>query len=355
MKRREVVRKLPILTSFRKNQECILGIVFGLVLVSSLPFISFYEKGVPLLPVLRNVSEESLRGKAVLFTSPEHKGLPAEKTLSSIAKEHGVDIVKVNLSETSKGFVYEQGKLLASLDIPFIESVNRFLLESPTDEVEDVEAYFSRLSSLIESAVQRAREGLPFESELSEAVAMSGETAENMYKYIRQQEILSKRMLETPISEKDLPLLVFFSEEEEKRISVLTKDPEVLSWMLVSQGILSRSPKNALEEVALWREEGRDFVVVFGSTSCFFSQSTAPIVERVAKEKNILYRHVDLSSRVNAKFYEFLASQGTPFSGIEGTPTIKVFRGGQEVSSLVGMVSRTAIEDLITKALPLSR
>ena len=87
-------------------------------------------------------------------------------------------------------------------------------------------------------------------------------------------------------------------------------------------------------------EKYNDLVIVdFYGTWCMPCKMLAPIVEKVAKDKNIKLAKVDIdeNDELIRKFR------------IMSVPTLKFFKDGREVDSLIGLVSENTLLDIISK------
>lgn len=84
--------------------------------------------------------------------------------------------------------------------------------------------------------------------------------------------------------------------------------------------------------------ESKGFVIVdFYGTWCMPCKMLAPIVEKIASEQNIKLAKVDIDDN------EELVRK---FS-IMSVPTLKIFKDGKEISTLVGLVSESRILELL--------
>jgi len=84
-------------------------------------------------------------------------------------------------------------------------------------------------------------------------------------------------------------------------------------------------------------------LVDFWAEWCGPCRMLAPVVERVAKanEGKVVVGKMNVDE-----------NQGTPQKfGIQGIPTMILFKGGQEVTRLVGFQSQEAIQEIINEAL----
>lgn len=90
-----------------------------------------------------------------------------------------------------------------------------------------------------------------------------------------------------------------------------------------------------------WEQEvvkcGDTVIVDFYGTWCMPCKMLAPIVEKVAKEKNIKLAKVDIdeNEELIRKFK------------IMSVPTLKIFKAGKEVGSSVGLISENRLLELL--------
>ncbi len=87
----------------------------------------------------------------------------------------------------------------------------------------------------------------------------------------------------------------------------------------------------------------RPVLVDFWAEWCGPCRMLAPVIDRVAKANDgkivVGKMNVDENQTTPQKF------------GIQGIPTLILFKGGQEVSRLVGFQSQEAIQEIINEAL----
>ena len=87
-------------------------------------------------------------------------------------------------------------------------------------------------------------------------------------------------------------------------------------------------------------ERCEDTVIVdFYGTWCMPCKLLAPVVEKVAKDMNIKLAKVDIDENEDLirKFK------------IMSVPTLKIFKGGKEVGSSVGLVSENKLLEILNK------
>lgn len=86
--------------------------------------------------------------------------------------------------------------------------------------------------------------------------------------------------------------------------------------------------------------ECKDTVIVdFYGTWCMPCKMLAPIVEKVAKDKNIKLAKVDIdeNDELVRKFH------------IMSVPTLKIFKEGKELETTVGLISENRLVEIIDK------
>lgn len=84
-------------------------------------------------------------------------------------------------------------------------------------------------------------------------------------------------------------------------------------------------------------------LVDFWAEWCGPCRMLAPVIDRVAKANE---------GKVTVGKMNVDENQGTPQKfGIQGIPTMILFKGGQEVTRLVGFQSQEAIQEIINEAL----
>ena len=92
-----------------------------------------------------------------------------------------------------------------------------------------------------------------------------------------------------------------------------------------------------------WQQEVENYqdivIVDFYGTWCMPCKMLAPIVEKVAQDKNIKLAKVDIDENEDLiRKYRIMS-----------VPTLKIFKGGKEVETSVGLVSESRLLDILDK------
>lgn len=292
---------------------------------------------------LENVEEMDFKNKAVLFMDEDYDAEAVEKKLHRISKDYNIEISKVFYGDKVEQFSENQEELIAKYYPPIAEIVNQLL----TKEVNGQMTFNEDLSEKVNSILTSFLDGEDIEPAIQEVAKETGMNEEDIRLYFTNRAELSRVVIEKPIIEEDGPTLVMFnSEKEYGRVSLLETENTVLEWLLVNKGLLNLNRDNSAEKALEGVAKEGDVVISFGSNTCVFCGNTSQLVKEIAEEKEISYFYIDASTFVNEVNLPEITSKHLT-AEVEKTPTVVYLRDGKELNRFVGQQDYYIIEKFL--------
>lgn len=296
------------------------------------------------LTVLEEFNADTVKNKAVLVVDENFNNKMLESKLQNYVDTYDIDIQKVEFTSEIEEQVITQTDEMEQNFTRIKELNGKF--QQPA-EGEATNEYFTELDTLIQKGLDMLEKEEDITSLSEEIAGKTSASTEEVTEYIEKTRSLIKFYLKEPISKDNLPYLILFNDGELNRIQGFPTDENQLDWLLVNKGLLNLSKEESLKESSTMIEEGKEFVLVFGTSTCPYCQNTSPIVEELTSEMDIEYKYVDINYVNNVKYSQEFMSKDYLSTDITSTPTVVYIKDGKELKRFEGQLSRTEIKDFL--------
>lgn len=301
------------------------------------------------LPQLTEISEVTVKDKAILLVDGSADNKRIENMLADYANRFNVDIQEVVYGSDWTAFETEQNAIVNAAP-----SESSQIIESIFAEITDQETANNIYNSLNEALNTIMTDANADISTTTAKVAelMGNEvTGEDITAYVKEAaKSYSAVLTGGSVDPLNLPQLIIFSSVGETgRIQAFSEYPEEFAYLAASKGLRNVEKTSTIKEVEEKIKNKETFVAVFSSSTCLYCYDTVPLIKQKAATYNIPVIDVNLSSNKNIVDYEAFMAAGYLTAEITGTPTTIYFKDGVIQDTQSGLLTATQINSLFVR------
>lgn len=305
------------------------------------------SKGNAKLPVLTEVTSETVKNKALLIVDPSADNTTTENMLANFANKFNLDIQKVEYGSAWTTFEASQETTDGTSSDLAVELENYF---ATIEDEALLTSVYEQFNNALVKIVEEGNDDISAEMQKAQEL-LPQYPATDYEAYVKEVAKMYTTMLTGgKIDPLNLPQLIIIDEQEIGRLQGFSTYPEKFAYLAATTGLFDLEKTSSIDEVISKIEKAETFIAVYSSSTCHYCLDTIPVLQQVASENNIPVIEVNLASVKNPpEKLDTLLERGYISTEISGTPTICYYKNGTLNETQTGSMTLTQIKSFVTR------
>lgn len=332
-----------------KMKKIFSAILVGVLLVCCLSACSTSNQSTAKgsLPVLSEITADTVKNKALLIVDPSANNSSVEAMLTDFSNKFNLDIQKVEYGSAWTKFETEQETTDGTTSDLAVELENYF---ATIEDQTLLESVYEQFNNALIKIVDEGNTDIAEEMKKANEI-LPQYSAEDYETYVKEvSKMYTSILTGGKIDPLNLPQLVIIAEQEMSRIQGISKHPEKFAYLAATSGLFDIEKTSTIDEVVKKIESAETFVAVFSTSTCHYCMDTLPVIEKAAPAYGVPVIEVNLASVQNTpEKLNGLLEKGYITTAISGTPTVYYYKDGKVVDTQTGNMTLTQVNSFFTR------